>query len=425
MSLFGGDSKQIFRQAALDRLASPEQTDRLDMLLPRNAWFILAGFLVFVILGLSWGIYGRIPTTVSGTGILLSPEGVMNILSTSNGTLVCLKVQNEAVVKAGDLLAEIEHPELSKEISAAHQRLAELSKKKETSLLLQKREKESVEQLIRMKLAAASDTVKNYEKQIVLARQKAEQQKDLIAKGLITRQALLETEKEIQSAEGQIRELRNQQKQVESESMDLGNRQTREGMGVDAEIAEQTRSVEMLEKRRELNSKIYAPTDGRIVEIMAAEHSVITQGQPILSLESIKEGTKKLEAYLYIPMREGKQIHPDMNVQIVPGAVKRQEFGFVCGRIISVSPLPATENGMQSVLGNLSLVRSLMNSGPLIAVRAELLTDPASPSGLKWSSGKGPELLINSGTSCDASVVTREQAPVTLVIPVLKEYLGL
>lgn len=425
MSLFGGDSKQIFRQAALDRLASPEQTDRLDMLLPRNAWFILAGFLVFVILGLSWGIYGRIPTTVSGTGILLSPEGVMNILSTSNGTLVCLKVQNEAVVKAGDLLAEIEHPELSKEISAAHQRLAELSKKKETSLLLQKREKESVEQLIKMKLAAASDTVKNYEKQIVLARQKAEQQKDLIAKGLITRQALLETEKEIQSAEGQIRELRNQQKQVESESMDLGNRQTREGMGVDAEIAEQTRSVEMLEKRRELNSKIYAPTDGRIVEIMAAEHSVITQGQPILSLESIKEGTKKLEAYLYIPMREGKQIHPDMNVQIVPGAVKRQEFGFVCGRIISVSPLPATENGMQSVLGNLSLVRSLMNSGPLIAVRAELLTDPASPSGLKWSSGKGPELLINSGTSCDASVVTREQAPVTLVIPVLKEYLGL
>ncbi|MBU1106672.1 MAG: NHLP bacteriocin system secretion protein [Candidatus Riflebacteria bacterium] len=425
MSLFGGDSKQIFRQAALDRLASPEQTDRLDMLLPRNAWFILAGFLVFVILGLSWGIYGRIPTTVSGTGILLSPEGVMNILSTSNGTLVSLKVKNEAVVKAGDLLAEIEHPELSKEISAAHQRLAELSKKKETSLLLQKREKESVEQLIKMKLAAASDTVKNYEKQIVLARQKAEQQKDLIAKGLITRQALLETEKEIQSVEGQIRELRNQQKQVEAESMDLGNRQTREGMGVDAEIAEQTRSVEMLEKRRELNSKIYAPTDGRIVEIMAAEHSVITQGQPILSLESIKEGAKKLEAYLYIPMREGKQIQPGMNVQIVPGAVKRQEFGFVCGKIISVSPLPATENGMQSVLGNLSLVRSLMNSGPLIAIRAELLTDPASPSGLKWSSGKGPELIINSGTSCDASVVTREQAPVTLVIPVLKEYLGL
>ncbi|EKD82167.1 MAG: membrane-fusion protein [uncultured bacterium] len=425
MSLFGGDSKQIFRQAALDRLASPEQTDRLDMLLPRNAWFILAGFLVFVILGLSWGIYGRVPTTVSGSGILLSPEGVMNILSTGNGTLVRLKVQNEAVVKTGDLLAEIEHPELSKEISGARQRLDELSKKKETSLLLQKREKESVEQLIKMKLAATSDTVKNFEKQIILAKQKAEQQKDLIARGLITKQALLETEKEIQSAEGQIRELRNQQKQTESESMNLGNRQTREEMGVDAEIAEQTRSIEMLEKRRELNSKIYAPTNGRIVEIMAAEHSVITQGQPILSLESIKEGGKKLEAYLYIPMREGKQIQPGMAAQIVPGAVKRQEFGFVCGKIVSVSPLPATENGMQSVLGNMSLVRSLMNSGPLIAVRAELLTDPASPSGLKWSSGKGPELIINSGTSCDASVVTREQAPITLVIPVLKDYLGL
>jgi HlyD family secretion protein len=57
-------------------------------------------------------------------------------------------------------------------------------------------------------------------------------------------------------------------------------------------------------------------------------------------------------------------------------------------------------------------------------VRIEL--DPAdTPSGFKWSSRRGPPLEVSSGTLCAAQIVTEHDKPITLVLPIMKEKLGL
>lgn len=60
--------RQIFRQEAVDYLYSTEQLDRAMRLLRPMDWLTLAGFGTMVIFSLLWGIFGKIPITVSGRG---------------------------------------------------------------------------------------------------------------------------------------------------------------------------------------------------------------------------------------------------------------------------------------------------------------------------------------------------------------------
>lgn len=66
--------RQLFRKAALDRLSSPESIDPLLMLRP-SPWRIgLIGLTCLLAAFSLWGILGRLPVNVSGTGRLVERE---------------------------------------------------------------------------------------------------------------------------------------------------------------------------------------------------------------------------------------------------------------------------------------------------------------------------------------------------------------
>ena len=50
--------------------------------------------------------------------------------------------------------------------------------------------------------------------------------------------------------------------------------------------------------------------------------------------------------------------------------------------------------------------------------------NPAAPSGFRWSSSTGPSVKISSGTLATGDVVVREEAPINLLIPKVREKLG-
>jgi len=65
------DPKSMFRKAALDKLASPEQLDVLmEVTSPRN-WALVYGMGGLILLVIAWSIFGTIPTKVAGQGILI------------------------------------------------------------------------------------------------------------------------------------------------------------------------------------------------------------------------------------------------------------------------------------------------------------------------------------------------------------------
>jgi HlyD family secretion protein len=65
-----------------------------------------------------------------------------------------------------------------------------------------------------------------------------------------------------------------------------------------------------------------------------------------------------------------------------------------------------------------------MEQGPLIQVDVDLIRDPSTPTGYRWSSSHGPNLKISSGTLAAGDIVVKSDRPISLVIPTLRESLG-
>jgi len=148
---------------------------------------------------------------------------------------------------------------------------------------------------------------------------------------------------------------------------------------------------------------------------------VVSPGTPILNLEVVSEN---LMAVLFVPATAGKRVQPGMAVRLSPSTVKREEFGSILGRVTWAAEYPSTSRGMIRLLGNEALAQKLMQEGPPIQVNVALTRDPSTPSGFRWTSSKGPSLKISSGTLATGDVVVRQEAPINLVIPKLREKLG-
>ncbi len=152
---------------------------------------------------------------------------------------------------------------------------------------------------------------------------------------------------------------------------------------------------------------------GRILELRVGEGAFVQTSTPLVSFELVKED---LEAVLYLAPAEGKQVQPGMEVQIAPATVSQQEYGVLRGSVRSVSDCPVSVQGMLQVLGSDELVRALSaNQGSLIEVRVDLIK-AATPSGYQWSSPSGPEMEIQGGTFCSATITLGQRRPIDLIL---------
>ena len=60
-----------------------------------------------------------------------------------------------------------------------------------------------------------------------------------------------------------------------------------------------------------------------------------------------------------------------------------------------------------------------------IAFGVALERDPSTPSGFAWTSGRGPDQAIETGTLASAKVSIREDAPAVLIVPAVRRLLGI
>ena len=114
-----------------------------------------------------------------------------------------------------------------------------------------------------------------------------------------------------------------------------------------------------------------------------------------------------------------------MEVRIEPATIKKEEFGTLVGHVLDISVFPISPEGMLAVLGNPELVKLFSAQGAPYTARVGLTSDAVSMSGYAWSAGSGPPLTLSAGTTANAEVTVRTQAPITLVLPLLREKTGI
>jgi HlyD family secretion protein len=196
---------------------------------------------------------------------------------------------------------------------------------------------------------------------------------------------------------------------------------------LDNKVASAQRKVQTLMERLEREATVVSSYAGRVVELKVNVGELVDHGTALLTL--VPEGVRPdagddLVSVIFVPAGEGKKIRPGMPVELSPSTAKRDEFGFLMGRVRSVAELPSTPEGMMRTLQNKQMVQTLSNNAAPIEVVVDLDRDPGTPSGYKWSSSRGPPIKINNGTLGEADVEVSSLPLLSLIIPPLRQFLG-
>ena len=372
---------KIFRQAALERLEMPDELDIAMEVTTAKAWFAYFGCLIVIIAALIWSLYGTIPEKVMGTGILIKTGGaIVSINATSQGQLIDIKVQIGKKIEEGDIIAKISQPQLENELESA------ITRDKQLEIQIKRKKRD---------LSARKNWLN----------ERYKKQRNLYRKGLIT-------------------------KPVMQQTLDEKNQAKQEISALNLQLKDSDRAIELLKDKLELHSKIISTQSGIVLEVRSVIGDMVQPGTPIINLEreQSEEDKKKeqIEAIIYMETSLGQRVQKDMIAHISPKTIKKEEHGYMIGKVTSVSQFPVTQEGMMRVLSNQQLVSKLLtdSQGPPIAVKANLIKDSTTFSGYKWSTKEGPSIIIRAGTMCVMEVVVKKQKPISYLIPFLKEYFG-
>jgi HlyD family secretion protein len=411
----------IFRKVALERLSSPEQLDQLVQVTDPRGWLALTGLGAVLLAAICWGVWGSIPTEAQGEGILLRQGGVSALVSAANGQVEEILVSVGDVIEKGQPVARIRQDVLTRQIQDDRSRLASLRSEYANALRFADQQKRLRARDLAQQRANLERSIETIEKDLALLRERVEAEKSLLDDGLITKQAFLTTQQTLNSKRDDLAGQRLELNGLELKRLEADQQLDQQLEARQTAIRDLDLATRELEAQLGENVNVLSPWSGRVLEIVADRGSVVSPGAPLLSVEVLSED---LIAVLFVPASAGKRVQKGMAVRVAPSTVKREEYGAMLGRVAWVAEFPSTSRGMTRLLGNEALVTKLMEQGPPIQVNVALARDPATPTGYRWSSSKGPSLKISSGTLASGDVVVRQDRPISLVIPTLREKLG-
>lgn len=411
----------IFRKVALERLSSPEQLDQLLQVTDPRGWLALAALGALLLTSLGWGVFGSIPTEATGEGILLRRGGVSSLVAAESGQVEELLVSVGDVIEKGQVVARIRQDELLRQIQDTRDRLADVRREYQDMLRYAGEQGRLRGRDLAQERANLQQSIRAYEREVELARERIAVERDLLKDGLITKQTLLASEQRLNTAQDQLANARLELNGLELKGLDSAQQTGQQVEAREAQI--RNLEIELRERQARLTetARVVSNRAGRVLELLANRGDVVGPGTPLLNLEVVSE---ELQAVLFVPASTGKRVQLGMRVRVSPSTVKREEYGSMIGRVAWASEYPSTSRGMTRLLGNEALVQRLMQAGPPIQVNVTLEKDPQTPTGYRWSSSTGPSVQISSGTLAIGSVVVREERPINLVVPKIREKLG-
>lgn len=419
------EKNEIFRKVALERLSSPEQLDLLMQVTSPRAWIALTGLALLLTAAIVWGFIGTVPTKVQAQGVLIRTGGLFDVYAPGTGQVKDVLVKEGDTVSVGQVVATIAQPGLDREIESTRARLQELRSQYQELVNYSSKDRTLRTDSEAMQEAKLKDTIAFAERRISSLREQVGTEEALLEKGLITRQSVLQTQQALFAAEDMRDSARNELRQLPIAQLSTRTQREQDLIQSQHRISETERQIMLLEHQRDLVSSVQSPYRGHVVEVKRDAGGMVAMGTPILSIELLDHESTTLEVVAYVPPNDGKNVERGMTVQISPTTAPRDEYGFMIGKVSYVSVFPSTPDGMARVLGNPTLVQSLASAGPPFATYVEIEKDSKSESGFRWSSFKGNSVPVNSGTLCTVNITVRERRPVELVIPMVRQALGL
>jgi HlyD family secretion protein len=115
------------------KINSPERLNTLVEVTHRRAWITLCAICLIIVDALVWSIFGSLPLTIKGEGILLKNK-VTNIDAQGSGVLTDVIVQPGFRVKVGDVIAKLRLPDLENKVAIMESKRALLIQERMQSI---------------------------------------------------------------------------------------------------------------------------------------------------------------------------------------------------------------------------------------------------------------------------------------------------
>ncbi len=413
-----------FRKEALDHLTSPEQLDRTVPILRPLDWLIGVAFLVmFSALGV-WSVVGELTKRVPATGLLINSEGrIFDAMAVSGGVLGDIKIGIGDVVEKGQIIGDILQSEVQQQFNIAEEALqrrrAEFGEVEEQLLT----EDEISKDFYDKQAKRLREQVSLAQKVVSTARKQLEDYRTLLESQSGTRAGLRAQQQGYDQAVANLSRLNDQLEQREKQELDRQhNARTRMTRAKEAVIAAEDRIAE-LEVRLSDSTAVKSPVRGRIIELKANPGSSLRPGLSVASIETLGE---TLEMIGYVPPQHSGKVKVGQEVLVGVGTGDDASGSRMIGKVRHVSEFPVSEQGIMVQLQNAALARTLIQAGAPYEVRISLDRDERSANGYAWTSKKGRQKeKIASGIFCNAKIVHDKVKPISMVVPLTKEFFGI
>lgn len=384
--------------------------------------YVLIGILITCIIAVAWGMFGSIPQRVKGVGMINTVEGLDRITAISTGRISEIKAGINDEVKAGDVIAFIDQPEVK---SSIEQMKFSIEKLKQNNAISSKGNVQNTTiktQSNNLAISRLKANIEEINKSIQFHEKRLAQEKELFEKGLITYSQYFSTQQEL--ASDKISKI-NLEEQLELITLDTKERELSNNLdelNIEKQLGLLELELEDMVKEYKLKSEIKAQIDGYISQLNVKIGDIVS---PELTIGIITANTKdnnKFILNLYVPFNSNSVIDKGMSVDIQIFSVDPYLHGYLEGKVKYVSQYISDTEGLMNTLGNKNLIQYIDSKGGVYSVVVELEKDPDTYSGYKWSNGEGPQIKIHPGQLSLAYVNVKEKAPIDLILPIFEAY---
>lgn len=386
----------------------------------RPAWYALGGIAVAAVGVVVWSFAGSLQTKVSGPCLVLSAEGVVDVKAGSGGRVADVAVRPGALVKEGDIIARISQPDQEERVKRLQARLVEIDKRASSVGNLSSRGVALSNEAFKQRVAYIEKQIEVARSRTEIERNQIETARQLVEQRLATHRSLEDAKRALQATEMSITVLNRQLQDVERERTEISKREAEERSQIELERSEAKRELALLDAERGRATSVRSAFAGRVIEIKAGRGTLVSGDTPVALLE--RQGSAgAVEVVMYVASSDGKKIAVGSTSELLPATARKEEHGYLKGKVSYVSDYPATPQALQSTLGSEELVKELASQSAPFEVRIRLDQRDGKPI---WSRMSDDPPSVRAGTLCAGKVTIRNERPIGFVVPALRKQTG-
>ena len=423
----GNTGKASFRAEAAEAATSVSQVDdALEVVRPPVLAFCVT--LALLVVGVVvWASFTDVPIKITGQGILVSPGGVIDVVSESSGRINDIRFKPGDLIHPGDVVALVDQSEQKLKLAEAEGELQDAVAARDDMQRFQERDLHADEVWRQAREQAVNGNIASLQERQRMMTEREELVRQLAERGLITRDRAISAKIELFTIRSDLEAQRNE---LQTMTLDAARRQTqreKDMLAAEQRVATASRAVESARDRLKRYAAVLSPYGGRVVEAKANIGQVVSSGAPIVSIErdgALAGQGGDLVALVYVGAQDGKKLRHGMEADVSPASVRKEEHGHLIGRVDRVADTPASSVGMLRTLQNDALVgefQKTLRTPFEIMIRLE--RDPAGA--LRWSTGNPPKFSMDGGTLVSVEITVQKVRLIALALPILQQWLRL